>query len=307
MTAADPDALRPISSDWLALRRPADEAARQASRPLIAGLQAFLTEGRLPNDDDARTIRIFDLGAGTGANQAWLAPQLNPSHPSLSSPSLSQSSLSQPSLSQHWILIDHDPGLLEHTLSAPPVDGVTGTEAMIAGIEDLGRILGEATPEDGPRFVTCSALLDLLTPAQLRALCSALAETKTAALFSLSVTGVMSIQPADPLDDLLNDTFNTHQNRGGRAGPRGVDLTAGFLAEAGFTVSTVETPWHLTADHGQLIERFLNDRAAAILEEDPDLADDVGQWLSRRSAQAAEGSLRLTIGHRDLLALPPRQ
>ena len=295
MTDADPDAARPISSDWLTLRRPADEAARQASLPLIAELQAFLAEDSGPGGDGDRTIRIFDLGAGTGANLAWLAPQL----------ALPQSSL--PLISQDWTLIDHDPDLLEHTTSARAINGVTGTEAVVAGIEDLGRILGADTPADGLRFATCSALLDLLTPAQLDTLCTALAETKTAALFSLSVTGIMDIHPADPLDDLLNDTFNTHQNRGGRAGPRGVDLTAGILADAGFAVTTVETPWELTADHAQLIERFLTDRADAILEENPGLADDVGQWLSRRSAQAADGSLRVTIGHRDLLALPPRQ
>ncbi|MBG6181425.1 hypothetical protein [Arthrobacter sp. CAN_A1] len=301
MTDADPDAPRPISSDWLTLRRPADEAARRASLPLIAKLQAFLAGDSVPDGDlasdrgPARTIRIFDLGAGTGANQAWLAPQL----------ALPQSPL--PLVSQHWTLIDHDPDLLEHTASAPAIDSVTGTEAVVAGIEDLGRILGADTLADGLRFVTCSALLDLLTPAQLDTLCAALAETKTAALFSLSVTGIMDIHPADPLDDSLNDTFNTHQNRGGRAGPRGVDLTAGILADAGFTVTTVETPWALTADHAQLIERFLTDRAEAILEENPALADDIGQWLARRSSQAGDGSLRVTIGHQDLLALPPRQ
>ncbi|MHA7276338.1 hypothetical protein [Arthrobacter sp. HLT1-21] len=292
VTNPDSDAPRPISSGWLTLRRPADEAARQSSLPLIAELQAFLTQGSLPDGDDARTIRVFDLGAGTGANQAWLAPQL---------------ALTQPALTQHWTLIDHDPDLLEYTASAPAFDGVAGTEAVVAGIDDLGRILGEGPPADGPRIVTCSALLDLLTPAQLHTLCAALAETRTAALFSLSVTGVMAIHPADPLDGLLNDTFNTHQNRGGRAGPRGVDLTARFLADAGFAVTTVETPWELTGNHSQLIERFLGDRADAIREENPALADDVGQWLSRRSAQAADGSLRITIGHRDLLALPPQQ
>lgn len=308
MTDTDPDAPRPISSDWLTLRRPADEAARQSSLPLIGELQAFLRADSVPdggsvsNHGADRTVRIFDLGAGTGANQAWLAPQLNRSQPALSQPALSQ-----PAPSQHWTLIDHDSDLLEHTLSAPPIDGVIGTDAVVAGIEDLGSILGEDLQPDGLRFVTCSALLDLLTPAQLHTLCSALAETKTAALFSLSVTGIMAIHPVDPLDGSLNDAFNTHQNRGGRAGPRGVDLTAEFLADAGFTVTAVETPWELTVDHAQLIERFLSDRADAILEEDPSLADQVGQWLSRRKAQVADGSLRVTIGHRDLLALPPQQ
>ncbi|NOJ60413.1 SAM-dependent methyltransferase [Arthrobacter sp. 260] len=295
MTDADPDAPRPISSDWLSLRRPADEAARQASQPLLADLQNFLAEIR--GTDHTGPVRIFDLGAGTGANQAWLAPQL--------------------ALSQRWTLIDHDADLLDHTLSAPPVDGVAGTEAVVAGIEDLGQILdadaGTAdSAVDGPapdrhRFVTCSALLDLLTPDQLRELCATLAATGTAALFSLSVTGVMDIEPADPLDERLNDAFNRHQNRGDRAGAQAVDLTAGYLADANFTVTTVDTPWELTGNHAQLIHRFLSDRADAVLEVDPTLAGEVDRWLARRSEQAAAGSLRVTIGHRDLLALPPRR
>ncbi|MBG6189912.1 putative O-methyltransferase YrrM [Arthrobacter sp. CAN_A212] len=299
VTAADPDAPRPISSDWLSLRRPADEAARQASKPLLAALLDFLAE--TGGADSRGPVRIFDLGAGTGANQAWLAPQL--------------------ALAQQWTLIDHDADLLDHTLSAPPVDGVTGTAAVVAGIEDLGQILeadtdpaasGDPAAADGDasnrnRFVTCSALLDLLTPAQLEAHCVTLASTGTAALFSLSVTGVMEIDPADPLDVRLNDAFNRHQNRGDRAGAEAVDLTAGFLADAGFTVTTVQTPWELTGDHARLIDRFLSDRVDAVLEEDPTLAAEAGDWLARRADQAAAGTLRLTIGHRDLLALPPQR
>ncbi len=292
MINTDPDAPRPISSDWLTLRRPADEAARQASLPLLAELQAFLTAEEVP-DGDEQPVRIFDLGAGTGANQAWLAPQLN---------------ATQPQLKQQWTLIDHDPALLEHTMSEPSIDGVIGTEAVVAGIEDLEQILRGDTEAAGHlRFVTCSALLDLLTTTQLDTLCAALAESHTAALFSLSVTGTMTIEPADPLDDSLNKAFNLHQNRGGRAGARGVDLTQQFLADAGFTVTTVDTPWELRGKHTALIERFLSDRADAVLEEEPSLAEDLNQWLARRAEQAAAGSLRLTIGHRDLLALPPRQ
>lgn len=288
----DADAPRPIASDWLSLRRPADEAARQASLPLLTELQAFLAARAVPSngevkDADDQTVRIFDLGAGTGANQAWLAPHLD--------------------VPQHWTLIDHDPDLLELTMGAPAIDGVIGTEAVVAGIEDLGEILDADPQTSRQRFVTCSALLDLLTPDQLDTLCSALVESQTAALFSLSVTGTMTIDPADPLDDALNNAFNQHQNRGGRAGARGVDLTGQFLARAGFTVTTVDTPWELTGDHSELITRFLNDRADAVLEEEPGLAGDVSQWLERRSEQAADGALQLTIGHRDLLALPPRQ
>ncbi|WP_020501195.1 hypothetical protein [Sciscionella marina] len=67
-----------FSADWLALREPADAAAR--SRELAELI-------RLPE----RAI-IRDLGAGTGSMGRWLAPLL--------------------SGGQHWILHDRDPELL---------------------------------------------------------------------------------------------------------------------------------------------------------------------------------------------------
>jgi hypothetical protein len=77
-------------ADWLALREPADAAAR--SRELVDHLPA--TSSNV----------IHDLGCGTGSMGRWLAPLLHGP--------------------QHWVLHDRDAGLLEVAAANPP-DGAT--------------------------------------------------------------------------------------------------------------------------------------------------------------------------------------
>ena len=74
-------------AQWLALREPADAAARAAD--LVEHLPA------------ADHWVIHDLGAGTGAMGRWLAPRLGGA--------------------QHWVLHDRDADLLE----AAAIPGVT--------------------------------------------------------------------------------------------------------------------------------------------------------------------------------------
>ena len=141
--AADPHAVkrpeRPISSDWLDLRRPADERARAGSAPLLDALAEHFTETGADSPVD-----VIDVGAGTGANPAWLAPRLR--------------------FSQQWTLLDHDADLLELVPSQLQDARVRHVRRVTAGIEDLGS-LDEA--EQDRCLITCSAVLDLLTMDQL--------------------------------------------------------------------------------------------------------------------------------------------
>ena len=73
----------PVSPEWLALREPADAAARS---PELAERLAR----RLPA---AGPLLIHDLGGGSGAMRRWLAPRL-------AGP-------------QHWVVHDRDERLLE--------------------------------------------------------------------------------------------------------------------------------------------------------------------------------------------------
>jgi hypothetical protein len=259
-----------IDARWLALRVPADNSARAVTtRTLLPRLVEHLAVSGAEHG-----LEVIDLGSGTGANQRWLAPRLP--------------------FVQRWLCVDQDPTLQRDP--APP-----HTQLLVADVGVLESILAEP---GGARLVTCSALLDLLTRAELEALGAALVRARTPALFSLTVTGAMALSPPDPLDSSLLEAFNQHQRRGARAGPdAGQALTQ--LVEAHLCVRTAETPWLLDQrDDAEFVRRFLLDRVAEAADQDPTL-DSVGEaWLKLRSVQLAAGTLKISVGHRDLLILP---
>ena len=228
---------------------------------------------------DDGVLEIIDLGAGNGANQRWLAPRLP--------------------FQQRWIHLDHDPAI-SRSLPQPG-----DTMIIDSSVESLGRLLADGSIDH--RLVTCSALLDVLTMAQLDAVCEAVIDNQVPALFSLSVTGTQSVSPADPHDQHLLDAFNDHQRRNGQAGPEAITLAGDALRAGGFTVRTQETPWQLSAS-GDLafVAQLLQERLDAAVAQDPGLAVMAKAWFELRRAQFELGVLRIEVGHRDILALPGR-
>jgi hypothetical protein len=264
---------RPIEADWLALREPADGRARDAAVPaLMPLLTAALTRrggGRAP--------RVVDLGAGTGANLRWLAARLpRPDE-------------------QQWTLVDHDPSLLAlGPVSATP---------MRADVNDLARVLADVGDVD---LVTAAALLDLLDAGTIAAIVDAVVDAAVPALFSLSVDGVVTLDPRDPDDRLVGDAFDAHQRRAGLLGPDAAGYTATLFRERGARVLEVPTPWLLdpAAGDAALVASWLEGRAQAAAEDRPDLAAAAEAWLDRRLAGLREGHPRVVVGHVDLLVLP---
>ncbi|GLY00629.1 MULTISPECIES: class I SAM-dependent methyltransferase [Actinoplanes] len=249
-----------FSPDWLALREPADAAARAGD--LIAALPAGITE-------------IRDLGCGTGSLGRWLAPQLP-------SP-------------QVWILTDRDPRLLEIAADRMP-DGVS------VGVDE--RDVTALTADDlaGTGLVTCSALLDLLTAGEVEDLVAVLAQARTSALFTLSVTGRVRFDPADPRDAEVEAAFNEHQRReetGGRRllGPDAPAFAAAAFEKAGARVLVRDTPWQLGPELPELTAEWLRGWTGAAREQRPDL--DLDDYLERRLSSLPHAS----VGHQDVLAI----
>lgn len=269
---------RPIASDWLELRRAADERARSADYALVDALSEHF-----PNSTTGRPVHIIDLGSGTGANLEWLAPRLR--------------------FNQKWTLLDHDPELLGLVPIRHGEGRVQQITRMVAGIEDLGTF---AQALDENSLITCSAVLDLLRVSQLDGLCDFLVERGLPALLSLSVTGVVKLRPAHALDAQVNTAFNLHQSRGDLAGPKAVGHVSERLRAAGMRVDVVDTPWNLGPANDALMRRYLRDRAGAVTEQEPALAASAAAWLADRLVSVDEGLLHLDVGHRDLLCLPPR-
>lgn len=267
---------RPAASDWLALRGTVDGRAREASAPLLDMLiRYFATAG-------ADAVDVVDVGAGTGANQRWLAPRLP--------------------FRQRWTLLDHDPALLNLVPARGNDDRVLDMNRVVAGIEDLGTLPQLARR---PVLLTCSAVLDVLSAHQLDGLCDVLVDRRLPALFSLTVDGTVDLSPAHRSDARIGEVFNQHQRRGTLAGPTAVAHAAARLRAAGMSVQIVDTPWRLGPEDGQLLRRYLRERAEVVIEQDPRLRDETEVWLADRLDREREGRLRGRVGHQDLLCLPP--
>lgn len=262
--------------DWLALREPADAAARSVE---LAGLAAR----RAP-------AVVRDLGCGSGSMLRWLAPQL-----SLHAAADGSASPAR------WVLHDRDPVLLDRALADLP----PGVDARVSR-GDLTAL--RAADLAGTSLVTASALLDLLTADEVDALAAACAAAGCAALLALSVSGEVAVSPPDPLDAELAAAFDAHQRRtvDGRRllGPDAGRVAAEAFARHGMTVETRPSPWRLGPGEAALAEEWLRGWVAAAVEQRPDLDRQAGRYLRRRLVAAAAGVLRVTVGHVDLLAVP---
>jgi hypothetical protein len=267
---------RPADAGWLSIRMPADDKARAAAvEPLIGPLVEWL-ETSMPSG----MVNIVDLGAGTGSNAHWLAPRLP--------------------FAQHWTLVDHDAHLLSR---ADPPASFTGRAGKM---EDVGRILAEAAADHKypTALLTCSALLDVLTAAEVEAVCTAAAKASCAVLFSLSVTGNVSFSPMDPLDAALGAAFNEHQRAEGRLGPDAPAAAEAALRRQDMKVRSAATDWELDSTTPDLFRTWLEEWVRDAVEQDPGVADRAGEWLHQRREQLERGELTVRVAHRDILALP---
>jgi hypothetical protein len=272
-----------VRSDWLALREQADAAAR--SQVLVQELRAALIAPR-----DGSVLRVHDLASGTGSMARWLAPRL-PGH-------------------QLWLLHDLDDDLLAVAGSHPPGTSLDGepvtfesrrTDVMGLRAEDLG----------GADLVTASGLLDMMIERELTDLVTACVAARCPVLICLSVIGEVTLLPSDRLDHRIADAFDAHQRRtlerGTLLGPDAVSFVADAFKTHGFQVRLEPTPWCLGAADAQLTAEWFEGWLGAALDQESELAKESHRYGAERRAQARKGSLTVTVGHVDLLALPPGQ
>jgi SAM-dependent methyltransferase len=266
-----------VSSEWLALREPADAAAR--ARDLADQAARYLPETGLRV--------IHDLGCGTGAMSRWLAPLLPGP--------------------QHWVMRDRDAHLLEVAaarLSSAAADGAAVTvETRHSDITRLRpRDLADAS------LVTASALLDLMTGEEFGELAAVCAGAGCPLLLTLSVVGRVEMTPGDPLDRAVADAFDAHQrratDRGRLLGPDAVAFAVEEFGRRGTKVEVRPSPWRLAAPHAELAEAWFTGWVGAACEQQIELGAEVEVYKRRRLAQARAGQLAVTVDHADMLILP---
>jgi hypothetical protein len=269
-----------FSPDWLALREPADHAARSAD------LTGAILDA-LPCD---RPLRILDLAAGTGSNLRYLVDAGS----ERTRPTFEQIRPASETLwSADFLLVDHDPLLLARV---PEMAGVE-TRCM-----DLSML--DETIFEGRDLVTASALLDLVSEPWLRALADRCARSGAAALFALSYDGRIVCTPEDPDDGTVVTLVNQHQRTdkgfGPAVGPDAANVAARCFADLGYRVQRAPSDWLLTPASGPLQRQLIDGWAQAAAGMAPQQIRAIDAWRERRLAHLAAGWSAITVGHEDV-------
>jgi hypothetical protein len=276
VTARTP-AVVSVSPGWLALREPADAAARAAD---------LVDDARRHLPTTGLTV-VHDLGCGTGSMKRWLAPRL-------AGP-------------QHWVMYDRDADLLARAAADPPQMAADGSPVTVQIRQhditalDHGELAGAS-------LITASALLDMLTAAEVERIARACVDAGCPALLTVSVIGRVDLTPSDPLDETIAAAFNAHQRRskGGDPllGPDAVGAAAEVFATLGADVLVRPSPWRLGAADAALATEWFTGWIGAACDQRPELTAATAAYVRRRLADAAAGRLRVTVHHHDLLARP---
>jgi len=272
-----------FGADWLSLREPVDHRSR--AEELIGPLAGAWIAGGWRH--------AVDLGSGTGSNVRYLAPRLP--------------------VPQSWILVDHDPTFLDRVVLPPEADDAVYLTGDLAR-EGLAAI-------ESADLVTASALLDLVSEAWLDRVVQASVAGRRGVLFTTSYDGVVSWRSVDgggpdaadggvhPDDGWIRDLVNRHQMRdkglGPALGPRAAGWARSRFEAHGYRTWLVPSPWRLGSEDTRLAELLVEGWVEAGCAEDPDGASRVRAWGVDRMARIRSGAFHLTVGHLDLLALPP--
>ena len=105
--------------------------------------------------------------------------------------------------------------------------------------------------------------------------------------------------------------MNAHQRRDQHPepalGPDAAAAAAELLAAEGYRTLLRPSPWRLGPADAALLRELVAgwERAALEIAADPAQTRRVRAWAARRRRTIAGGRFRVTVGHQDLLALPP--
>lgn len=300
-----------FSADWLALREPADHQAR--SRDLVGALRDWLGSG-----PSGRTLRLVDLGCGTGSNLRFLAPLLGGE--------------------QHWVCLDREPKLLAALIqqtaawavSLGPTPAAVGEGLRIRGAGFSGWLQiqardlaldGAGLPLEPGTLVVASALLDLVSQSWLAALLQTCWANGSPLLAALNYDGRVALSPPEPLDGLVIALVNGHQARDKGLGPA-LGPSAGRVLDRlgralGYETRWAQSDWDLEPERRGLQEALIVGWADAAREQvrdapggDPGVVGQrlaaIDRWTEDRLGHVSAGRSRLGVGHQDLLLLPPR-
>lgn len=276
-----------FSTEWLALREPADHAAR-ATRLVTLAVDALAAYA-------PPVVTVVDLAAGTGSNLRYLTRRLP--------------------FGQRWTLLDHDQRLLDKATRAWELagEGAPHDVTIHSARVDLARwdysVLTDAARRapQAPLLVTASALLDLTSVEWLDAVAARCRALRAVALFALSYDGRIACEPPHPADELVRTLVNRHQQTdkgfGPAAGPDATQAAADAFEREGYAVYRARSDWRLGTESQALQRQLVNGWALAATDVSPADAAAIAAWLAYRTAAIEDGTSRIVVGHEDIVCL----
>lgn len=261
-----------FSVEWLTLRESYDARARN-----LAVLDAALSAVKSKS-----TVRIVDLGCGTGSTLRSLCRQL-PAR-------------------QHWDLVDNDPHLLHAVLGS--FEGNVGLNAVQFDLNGDLKALFETQVD----LVTTSALLDLVSETWLDRFARQLAARALPVYAALTYDGRIELTPVDPTDAAIAAAVNAHQltdkGFGPALGPSAAVAAISRLEPLGYSIVQGSSDWEIgTADREIQIE-LLNGWANAAGEMQSVAGHEIDSWLTRRKRAVDQRDSMMRVGHVDFFATP---
>lgn len=223
------------------------------------------------NDRDG--IQVLDLGCGTGANLAATSAILGPN--------------------QHWTLADNDPDLLGRVNGTDRATFETFEADLATSLADLFRRRYD--------LVTASALFDLAGAAWIDGLVECVAAANSAFYTVLTYDGEERWLPPHAGDAAVLAAFHADQHSdkglGPALGPKATDYLAQRFEAAGYSVRVGDSAWKLESPRDEELIGLL---ASGIRDAvKPSLGETADHWFDARKSAAS-----VTIGHKDLLAIP---
>ncbi len=258
-----------FDKDWLALREPADERARD----------------RQLQDTAIRIIKatvyptVLDIGCGTGATYRALGAGSG--------------------ANVRWRLFDHDKSLLAEAKRRHQGKMISFIKGDLSDLSSL--------PSDVHTLVTAFAFFDLCSAPYIDGFASQVKDNCRGVYATLNYDGEISWSVPHRLDGVVNAAFNRHQKSdkgfAPAAGPDAWQVLAGSLTARGFHVSTAASPWILSKIDVPLQQAFLGGVVNAVAETREIAEDLLKEWYRFRVDLICEGKCSCRVGHQDILAV----
>lgn len=256
-----------FDASWLALREPADFAARHQG--LVAQLAELLVH-------KSSTPTILDLGCGTGSTYR----ALNSSFPA----------------DTRWIMTDYDQDLLDEADRLIASDRVEFHKADLRELDLLALA--------HPHLVTASAFFDLASASFCEDLLARIGASQQLFYSALNYDGEIRFGVQHPLDaDVVRD-FNSHQRRdkgfGPALGPQATAHLQGALQALGYHTVSQSSPWVLGEKEADLHAALLEGMVDPVIEVANLNRQQVRDWLEFRLSHVHQADACM-VGHCDLL------